>query len=256
MGAASSDLQAESTPLESTPSESSPSESTPYVNRHKVLDCDPRSPSGEVLRTPIVVDKTPEFALDPRSPTCGIDRTPIVLKNEERAITEPKVLTYEADESSLYKSPMICSGNNSYSIYTDNDSEREVIPNIKFDISQLEASQESGFLNENVEYLNTFDPSTTESNQEISTNISQTSLSKRISKKEYKIHPVNNDIHGNESKRSPLKIRNVASNTPRSILQQKQVSRLGLSNGNTDFMSSQINNMKIISNVENDKENL
>ncbi|XP_041378034.1 uncharacterized protein LOC121390317 [Gigantopelta aegis] len=41
------------------------------------LNLDPRSPSDDITRTPIVVNKTPETLLDPRSPTPGIVRTPI-----------------------------------------------------------------------------------------------------------------------------------------------------------------------------------
>ena len=41
------------------------------------LNVDPRSPSDDITRTPIVVEKTPETLLDPRSPTPGIMRTPI-----------------------------------------------------------------------------------------------------------------------------------------------------------------------------------
>lgn len=49
--------------------------------RSRILSIDPRSPSAEISRTPILVNKTPEGALqdplDPRSPTIGIDRTPL-----------------------------------------------------------------------------------------------------------------------------------------------------------------------------------
>ena len=48
----------------------------------RILNIDPRSPSCDISRTPIVVDKTPEYALDdmdPRSPTVGIVRTPLSL---------------------------------------------------------------------------------------------------------------------------------------------------------------------------------
>lgn len=43
----------------------------------RMLEFDPRSPSTEITRTPILVDKTPECLLDPRSPTPGVVRTPI-----------------------------------------------------------------------------------------------------------------------------------------------------------------------------------
>ncbi|KAL4221666.1 hypothetical protein ACF0H5_019923 [Mactra antiquata] len=47
----------------------------------RVLTFDPRSPTVDISRTPIVVNKTPENILqdplDPRSPTVGIDRTPL-----------------------------------------------------------------------------------------------------------------------------------------------------------------------------------
>ena len=60
------------------------SDSPPAVkpnHKSRVLPFDPRSPTTEITRTPIVVNKTPENALqdpfDPRSPTVGIDRTPL-----------------------------------------------------------------------------------------------------------------------------------------------------------------------------------
>ena len=47
----------------------------------KLLPVDPRSPSTDITRTPILVEKTPEGALDPmldpRSPSAGIYRTPL-----------------------------------------------------------------------------------------------------------------------------------------------------------------------------------
>jgi hypothetical protein len=51
---------------------------TPPRQSSRVLNFDPRSPSTEITRTPIMVDKTPEGILDPRSPTVGVYRTPIV----------------------------------------------------------------------------------------------------------------------------------------------------------------------------------
>ncbi|KAK7094068.1 cell division cycle-associated protein 3-like [Littorina saxatilis] len=43
------------------------------------LPFDPRSPTDEISRTPIIVDKTLDSVpdLDPRSPTVGIERTPL-----------------------------------------------------------------------------------------------------------------------------------------------------------------------------------
>lgn len=61
--------------------EALPQDSPPNPHGKRVLTIDPRSPSMDITRTPIVVEKTPEGALhhplDPRSPTVGIDRTPL-----------------------------------------------------------------------------------------------------------------------------------------------------------------------------------
>ena len=52
--------------------------STPNTKKHNLhLTCDPRSPSCDIVRTPIQVDHTPVLLKDPRSPTEGILRTPI-----------------------------------------------------------------------------------------------------------------------------------------------------------------------------------
>ncbi|KAK3580051.1 hypothetical protein CHS0354_028622 [Potamilus streckersoni] len=45
----------------------------------RLLGIDPRSPTENINRTPIIVLKTPDDVIDPRSPTCGIIRTPIIL---------------------------------------------------------------------------------------------------------------------------------------------------------------------------------
>ncbi|KAH3858317.1 cell division cycle-associated protein 3-like [Dreissena polymorpha] len=65
-------------------------DSPPYTNRSRVLSVDPRSPTNDITRTPIVVDKTPEGLLqdlmDPRSPTVGIDRTPLAAPNGGKTV--------------------------------------------------------------------------------------------------------------------------------------------------------------------------
>lgn len=56
--------------------------------KKRILNIDPRSPSGYIPRTPIVVDRTPSnldsptperppVLIDPRSPTTNFTRTPI-----------------------------------------------------------------------------------------------------------------------------------------------------------------------------------
>ena len=67
--------------------EALPQDSPPNPQaKGRVLAFDPRSPSTDITRTPIVVDKTPEVflqdAFDPRSPTVGIDRTPLTIHPE------------------------------------------------------------------------------------------------------------------------------------------------------------------------------
>ena len=49
----------------------------PPQKKYLLAALDPRSPTSDITRTPIQVDKTPDSLLDPRSPTVGISRTPI-----------------------------------------------------------------------------------------------------------------------------------------------------------------------------------
>ncbi|WAR14343.1 hypothetical protein MAR_004448 [Mya arenaria] len=75
-----------------TISDSPPPPSKPdQMNR--ILSFDPRSPTSEIPRTPIVVEKTPEGALqdplDPRSPTVGIDRTPLNALQQTKLDSAP-----------------------------------------------------------------------------------------------------------------------------------------------------------------------
>lgn len=84
---------------------------TPDSNRIRILSIDPRSPSNEITRTPIIVDKTPDRilqgSLDPRSPTNGIDRTPLSFlahaKSDSALATVPKLhlIQYKEDHACL-----------------------------------------------------------------------------------------------------------------------------------------------------------
>lgn len=69
---------------------------TPPTGRHRILSSDPRSPTTDVDRTPIVVEQTPRLKTlptaldtevpkdtDPRSPTENVPRTPIQTECSE-----------------------------------------------------------------------------------------------------------------------------------------------------------------------------
>ncbi|KAL3862269.1 hypothetical protein ACJMK2_008251 [Sinanodonta woodiana] len=56
----------------------------------RILGFDPRSPTANINRTPIIVLKTPDDMIDPRSPTYGIIRTPIILDNIAEQDRDPR----------------------------------------------------------------------------------------------------------------------------------------------------------------------
>lgn len=66
-------------------SEALPQTPTYRAKPRKVLALDPRSPSDDIVRTPIQVEQTPKsespdtfsYFEDPRSPTAGLPRTPV-----------------------------------------------------------------------------------------------------------------------------------------------------------------------------------
>lgn len=70
--------------------ESLPNEvfSTPRNYRSVNPQFDPRSPSLEIQRTPIEVQKTPELVSDPRSPCASFSRTPIFEIHKSRSNPE------------------------------------------------------------------------------------------------------------------------------------------------------------------------
>lgn len=57
-------------------------------NLKRQLILDPRSPTDEIFRTPIIVDQTPS-SLDPRSPTVDLERTPVMLFLGKDIAAEP-----------------------------------------------------------------------------------------------------------------------------------------------------------------------
>ena len=77
---ASQDKEAGSPSAEYAPyQDSTPSKETGVYKRQ--LPFDPRSPTDNIARTPIVIEDTSEALteLDPRSPTIGIERTPLTI---------------------------------------------------------------------------------------------------------------------------------------------------------------------------------
>ena len=75
--------------LSDTEPESEPLPGTPAHVRTVEKMWDPRSPSEDIVRTPIQLDMTPGPSnVDPRSPSVGIVRTPIFYGTKEQIIGE------------------------------------------------------------------------------------------------------------------------------------------------------------------------
>ncbi|KAK7487676.1 hypothetical protein BaRGS_00021095 [Batillaria attramentaria] len=71
------ETHSQSSPVMETDYEATPPRGQGLPTRQ--LPFDPRSPTDNINRTPIIVDKTPDNCLDPRSPTPGVERTPLTL---------------------------------------------------------------------------------------------------------------------------------------------------------------------------------
>lgn len=246
--------------------ESSMTPSKPAGPPFRTIDSefDPRSPSHNVMRTPIQLETTPPLdpMVDPRSPTVGIMRTPILLLEDAKGSrkpsvdsplvtdttpsiirTLPKFSTTDSDEESLTSSPLL---NRSVS-------EPDLSP---LRLESLD-DDEAVLLDTTVEAQLSMSLTTTKS--------TPTSQKPACILFPYKEEPAIATYtkpqaprqllkSSSEHQRSPLSTRNVDMNSPLAIVQRKQATRLGRLKSNN--VPLKITNSPKYAVFEDDQENV
>ncbi|XP_052760201.1 uncharacterized protein LOC128203006 isoform X2 [Mya arenaria] len=201
-----------------TISDSPPPPSKPdQMNR--ILSFDPRSPTSEIPRTPIVVEKTPEGALqdplDPRSPTVGIDRTPLNALQQTKLGEQKQAFnakTHKLDLDKLDLAP-------NHHHHSDKE-EGQMLPD---DIHMLGVT--------GIEDLSLEDFPTSEStrlvphDEQVMLELKNTKLKKKKQKNSQpkELFPAKTTSALKDVTRSPLSARTIDVNSPANIMQRKQI---------------------------------
>lgn len=185
----------------------------------KLLPFDPRSPSTDITRTPILVEKTPEGALDPmldpRSPTAGIYRTPLTNMTDVKQGPSPQDTTVVPKlDLDLQSEPKVDSQVNS-EVTTDNSdtSPLTAIGLQDLSIDEIPTSESTRL----VDSVPEKPIAETEKRPKKSTKAPQP---KELFPNKKGLSVVDNNT------RSPLSTRNVDMNSPLQIIQRKQTNKV------------------------------
>ncbi|XP_045161772.2 uncharacterized protein LOC123526597 [Mercenaria mercenaria] len=191
--------------------------------RSRILTLDPRSPSEEISRTPIVVNKTPEGALhdplDPRSPTVGIDRTPLApLQSAKNAAPEIENVELHTEEHEVDDDNVVNE--------TEPLCECEDKNNLPGVIDTLGVT--------GIEDISLEDFPNCESTRLVLDEQMMLDVTDKIRLKKKKVKaaqpkelfPIKNAANTKENTRSPLSTRTVDMNSPAKLVQRKQIKDL------------------------------
>ncbi|XP_064642654.1 cell division cycle-associated protein 3-like [Lineus longissimus] len=226
-------------------------------DHHKVLAVDPRSPTSEITRTPIQVDKTPAPAapslIDPRSPSCGICRTPLYQEIQEETTVKQLNGSYlpldldqdTTDDFSDYldlsdptthlhstaSGPSLLSASDDLDIEEESEGEHELQrsisdPELSTDqICLIDRRQSESGLEFNMKsFHQSFRKKAKKMVSKISPNKSKSTSSPSV----YQPTKPRRSLGDITSLRSPLATKNVDVNSPLSIVQRKQASKLNV----------------------------
>ncbi|XP_060600553.1 cell division cycle-associated protein 3-like [Ruditapes philippinarum] len=190
-------------------------------NRSRILSLDPRSPSEEISRTPIVVNKTPEGALhdplDPRSPTVGIDRTPLAPLQTAKTVPVQKVNVEMSVEDKVDH---------------DDETEKDPLCECEDDSHVQHLPDTLGVTG--IEDISLEDFPNCESTRLVPDEQMMLDMTDKVRLKKKKtkaaqpkeLFPVKNAGNTKENTRSPLSTRIIDMNSPAKLVQRKQIKDL------------------------------